>query len=51
MTEVTTDHADEEILVLELSDESVEAAAGQEQGIYTPNLYCGLQTINGGCPG
>jgi hypothetical protein len=51
MTDVTVDQAEEEILVLEFSDESIEAAAGAEQGMYTPNLYCGLQTVNLGCPG
>jgi hypothetical protein len=44
------DQNEEDILVPEVSDEAIEAAAGPEQALYTPNLLCGL-TNNPSCGG
>ena len=35
------DQAEEDILISELSDEAIEAAAGSEQGMYTADYICG----------
>ena len=45
-----SDQNEEAMLNSEISDEAIEAAAGPEQGMYTPNLYCGL-TMNPACGG
>ena len=51
MTDVTADHADEEILVLELSDEFIEAAAGADARHVYAKFLLRLATIDFGCPG
>jgi len=42
------DQAEEDILNSPVSDEAIEASAGSEPGMYTPNFLCGV-TLNPSC--
>jgi hypothetical protein len=43
-----SDQAEEDILNSSVSDEAIEASAGPQPGLYTPNFLCGV-TLNPSC--